>query len=182
MQGCRPGREPGAPGRLTSAVDAPAHSALSTLLAACGRRRDQHRGGRTAPGIPGGAGRSGGQSEHWIPRPQRRGRLVMKRDNNPAGGRCFKGTAASSFKLGGGEGPIARTLETGQRHTVRKQERDGDEDSTGERLEWDLLMHGTLVSGCFFIFIYLYFYASEGEVPSQPELSISDSGGRIYCI
>lgn len=69
MQGCRPGREPGIPGRLTSAVDAPAHSALSTRLAARGRRRDQHRGGRTAPGIPGGAKSSGGQSGGWFPAP-----------------------------------------------------------------------------------------------------------------
>lgn len=70
--GCRAvdqAESPVPPGRLTSAVDAPAHSALSTLFAARGRRRDQHRGVRTAPGIPGGAEHGGGQSEHWIPAP-----------------------------------------------------------------------------------------------------------------
>ena len=165
MQGCRPGREPSAPGRLTSAVDAPAHSALSTLLAAGGRRRDQHRGGRTAPGIPGGAGRSGGQSDHWIPCPQRRGRLVMKRDTNPAGGRCFKGTAASSFR-----GWEEARVQLQRLWTQRKEERDGDEDSTGQRMEWDLLM--TWDPRFLVFFIYSYFYVGEGGVSSQPEMSI----------
>lgn len=168
MQGCRPGREPGAPGRLTSAVDAPAHSALSTLLAARGRRRDQHRGGRTAPGIPGGAGRGGGQSEHWIPRPQRRGRLATKRDNNPAGGRCFKGTAASSFR-GWEEARVQlQGLKRLAKDTERKEQRDGDEDSTGKGMEWNLLMAW---DPRFLVYIHI-FYVSEGEVPSQPELSV----------
>lgn len=93
--------DPEARGSLTSAVDAPAHSALSALLAARGRRQDQHRGGRTAPGIPGGAGRADRQSGGQVPRPQWRRRLAERRDNNPAGGRCFKGPDTST--LGGGE-------------------------------------------------------------------------------
>lgn len=163
MQGCRPGREPSALGRLTSAVDAPAHSALSTLLAARGRRRDQHRGGRTAPGIPGGAGRSGGQSEHWIPCPQRRGRLVMKRDNNPAGGCCFKGTAASSFR-----GWEAARVQLQRLWTQRKKERDGDEDSTGQRMGKGPSFLGV------YLFIYIFTQVREGSPLNQRCLS-SDS-------
>lgn len=56
-------------GSLTSTVDAPAHSALLALLSARGRRRDQHRGGRTAPGIPIGAGRGAANWEAGSPAP-----------------------------------------------------------------------------------------------------------------
>lgn len=55
--------KPEAGDSLTSTVDAPAHSALLALLSARGRRRNQHRGGRTAPGIPVGAGRGAANRE-----------------------------------------------------------------------------------------------------------------------
>lgn len=61
--------KPDAGGSLTSTVDAPAHSALLALPSARGRRRDQHRGGRTAPGISVGAGRGAANREAGSPAP-----------------------------------------------------------------------------------------------------------------
>lgn len=89
--------EAAAGGSLTSAVDAPAHSARFSSArgpwAAAGsapRRPDSSRD-------PGWGGARGGQSQGRIPHPQQHCGLGTERDNDPAGGCCFKGIDTTAF-------------------------------------------------------------------------------------
>lgn len=99
--GCRDRYKPGkprTPSPLTSTVDAPAHSAPARLLAARGRRRDQHRRGRTAPGVPGGAGRGGApssQSDGRIPAPNGAADWLRGETITQPGAVALKGPVAS---------------------------------------------------------------------------------------